>query len=147
MVLYNSILQITWKSKDTLSEAVLRCSSKDIFVKPIQYIYRNTEQSFQKKLHGKQSLWRLFLNCFVWKITKATRDSVFFSIWVFFHKHSWIIGLQGNGEGISSAPHYHFHLLHRHLDISQVITAESSPLYIASSQAQTRNLWFLSAIC
>ena len=33
-----------------------------------------------------------------------------------------------------------FHLLHRHLDISQVITAESSPLHIASSQTRTGNL-------
>ena len=35
--------------------------------------------------------------------------------------------------------------LHRHLDISRAITAESSPLYIASSWTQTRNLWFPSA--
>ena len=45
---------------------------------------------------------------------------------VFFHKHSQITGLQGKGEGISLTPHYPFHLLNRHLDISQVITAESS---------------------
>ena len=29
------------------------------------------------------------------------RDLFFFSIWVFFHEHSRITGLQGNGEGIS----------------------------------------------
>ena len=69
----------------------------------------------------------------------------FFSIWVFFLDHSWITWLQGKGEGISLTPHYHFHLLHRHLDISRVITAESSLLPIGSSQAQTRNLWFPSA--
>ena len=40
---------------------------------------------------------------------------------------------------------YHFHPLHRHLDISRAITAESSPLHIASSQIRTGNLWFLSA--
>ena len=51
----------------------------------------------------------------------------FFSIWVFFHEHSQIIGLQGKGEGIFLTPHYHFHQLHRHLDISQAINAESSP--------------------
>ena len=39
----------------------------------------------------------------------------------------------GEGEGIFLTPHYHFHLLYRHLDISWVITAESSPLYIANS--------------
>ena len=35
------------------------------------------------------------------------------------------------GRGMAS-PHYHFHPLHRHLDISQVITAGSSPLHIAA---------------
>ena len=38
-----------------------------------------------------------------------------------------------------------FHLLHRHLDISRLITAESLPLHIASSQTRTGNLWFLRA--
>ena len=55
-----------------------------------------------------------------------------FSIWVFFHYHSRIMGLQGKGEGISLPPHYHFHPLHRHLDISRAITVKSSPLHIAS---------------
>ena len=53
-----------------------------------------------------------------------------FSIWVFSHNHSRITGLQGKEEGISLTPHYHFHLLHRHLDISRAITAKSSPLHI-----------------
>ena len=34
---------------------------------------------------------------------------LFFSIWVFFHEHSQITGLQGKGEGISLTPHHHFH--------------------------------------
>ena len=51
----------------------------------------------------------------------------FFSIWVFFHKHSRITGLQGKEEGISLFPQYHFHPLHRQLDISRATTAESSP--------------------
>ena len=52
---------------------------------------------------------------------------------------------QGKGEAISLSPLYHFHPLHRHLDISRAITAESSPLHIASSWTWTGNLWFLSA--
>ena len=36
--------------------------------------------------------------------------------------------LQGKGEGISLTPHYHFHPLHTHWDISREITAESSRL-------------------
>ena len=52
----------------------------------------------------------------------------FFSIWVFFYKHSQITGLQD------------FHLLHRHLDISRAITVQSSPLHKASSWTRTGNL-------
>ena len=51
----------------------------------------------------------------------------------------------GEGEGISLTPHYHFHRLHRHLDISRAITAESLPLHIASCQTRTGNLWFPGA--
>ena len=69
----------------------------------------------------------------------------FFSIWIFFHEHSRITELQGKGEGFSLTPHYHFYSLHRHLDISWAITAENSPLHIASSRTRTGNLWFPSA--
>ena len=60
--------------------------------------------------------------------------SIFLSVFFFFHNYSQITGLQGKGEGISLTPHYHFHPLHRHLDISWAITAESSLLHIGSSQ-------------
>ena len=65
---------------------------------------------------------------------------VFFSIWILFHEHSRITGLQGKGEGIPLTPHYHFHPLHRHLEICRAITAGSSPLHIASSWTRTGNL-------
>ena len=61
-----------------------------------------------------------------------------------FHDHSRIKGLQGKGEGMSLTPYCHFHPLHRHLDIRQAITAESSPLHIGSGQTRTGNLRFLS---
>ena len=71
----------------------------------------------------------------------AGRVFFFFSIWVFFHEHSRITGLHaGEGEGISLSPLYHFHPLYGHLDISWAITAESSPLHIASSWSRTGNL-------
>ena len=69
-------------------------------------------------------------------------QDIFFSIWVFFHKHSRFTGQQGKGEGIYLTPLYHFHPLHRHLDISRVITAESSPLHITGSRTRTGNLCF-----
>ena len=55
------------------------------------------------------------------------------------------------GEGVgyffnSSLRFYHFHPLHRHLDISRAITAESSPLHLSSSWTRTENLWIPSAI-
>ena len=59
-------------------------------------------------------------------------------MWVFFHKHSQMTGLKGKWEGILLTPHYHFHPLHRHLDISRAITTESSLLRIASSRTQTQ---------
>ena len=71
----------------------------------------------------------------------------FFSIWVFFHKHSRFTRLQRKGEGIYLTPLYHFHPLQRHLNISWAITAESSPLHIASSWTRTWNFWFPSASC
>ena len=55
------------------------------------------------------------------------------------HRTAW------EREGISLTPHYPFHLLHRHLDISWAITAKSSLLYIVSCRNRTRNLWFLRA--
>ena len=65
-----------------------------------------------------------------------------FSIWVFFHNNSQIKGLQGKGEAICLTPHYHLHPLHRHLEISRAITANSSPLHIGSSRTRTGNLCF-----
>ena len=39
-------------------------------------------------------------------------------------------------------PVYHFHTLHRDLDISKVIAAESSLLRVANNRTQTRNFGF-----
>ena len=73
---------------------------------------------------------------------------VFFSsIWVFIHEHSRITGLQGKRKGIFLTSDYHFHMLHRHLDISLGITAQSSPLHIADSRTRTGKIWFPSASC
>ena len=70
---------------------------------------------------------------------------ILFLFCFFFHEHSQITGLQGKGEVIFLIPDYHFHHLQRHLDIIRVITAESSPLHIASSRTWTGSFWFPSA--
>ena len=40
-------------------------------------------------------------------------------------------GQQGKGDAISLTPLYYFHLLHRHLEVNQAITAVSAPHHIA----------------
>ena len=90
--------------------------------------------------------WRLWLNPLNFMTTSSSASWWFFlSILVFFHGHSRITGLQGKGEGTSLTSHYHFHPLHRHLDIGRGIAVENSPLHIASIRSRTVNLWFPSA--
>ena len=84
------------------------------------------------------------VNVFMLSIEKKSNSS-FFSIWVFLHDYSRFTGQQGKGKAISFTRLYHFHPLHRHLDISRAITPESSPLCIDSSRTRTGNLWFPSA--
>ena len=53
----------------------------------------------------------------------------------------------GKGGSYSLTPLYYFHLLYRHVEISQAIAAESSPLHTARDGPQARNPWFRSANC
>ena len=64
----------------------------------------------------------------------------FFS--VLFHDHSRITGLHEKGEGIHLTPHCHFYPFHRHLDISEAVTAESSPMHIGSKWLITKSVFF-----
>ena len=76
--------------------------------------------------------------------TEHLRATVFFFLFRFtftnIHNHR----TAEEGGGYYLTPLYPFHPLHRHFDINRVITAESSPLRIASSRARTGNLWFPS---
>ena len=92
----------------------------------------------------RKAFTRLYLDC-SYVIYDKIIFFFFFSIWVFFHEHSRFTGQQGKGEGIYLTPLYHFHPLHRRLDISWAITAGSSPLHIAGSRTRTGNFWFPSA--
>ena len=100
------------------------------------------------------------LNLLTWPNVPVAFFAVFFLIWYghpirirdsfFCRLQQWFTNYRTAGEregGISLAPHYYFHPHHRRLDISQVITAEGSPLHIDSSQTQTKNFWFLSGSC
>ena len=74
----------------------------------------------------------------------CNKTEFFVFIWVFFHNHSRITGLQGKWEGTSLATHHHFHPFYRYLEIRRMFTAGSSPLRIGSSRTWIGNLWFLS---
>ena len=107
---------------------------------------KKTDQfvSYYKTTWQMPMVWFLYIEFILIIHVRTLKISDnFFSIWA-FHKHSQFTGQQGNGKAISLRPLYNFHLFHRHLDISWVITAESSPLHIASKQTQTRNLWIPS---
>ena len=51
---------------------------------------------------------------------------------------------QGCRRKDRATPHYHFHPLHRHLNIGWVIIEDSSLFHIASRWTQIGNLWLLS---
>ena len=88
----------------------------------------------------------LYNNFFIDFYVKSTEWYLFFSIWVVFYEHLRFTGQQGKGNGIYlNLLCNHFHSLQRHLDISRAITAESSPLHIASDRPRTGDLCFLSA--
>ena len=86
------------------------------------YLLRQVSSEFCRKPQSR------YLHCVKSVQIRSISFFFFFSIWVSFHEYSPITGLQGKVEGISLTPHYHLHPLHRHLDISRAITAESSPL-------------------
>ena len=91
----------------------------------------------------KRNVHVLYVKHYSQKVMQiCCKKKLFFLSGFFFHKNSRITGLQGKGEGISLTSHYHFQPLHRHLDISWEITAESPTLSIASSRTRSGNLWF-----
>ena len=70
---------------------------------------------------------------------------IFFFYLGFLSQTFTIHGTAGEGGGYLFNSSLPLPPLHRHLDISRAITAESSPLHIAGSRTRTGNLWFPSA--
>ena len=84
------------------------------------------------------------LNVKVFNLMSKTNETIspenirffffFFCIWLLFQEYSRFTGQQVKGEAISLYPFYHFHPIHRLLDIIWVIVTEISPLSIAGSR-------------
>ena len=71
--------------------------------------------------------------------------SVFFFCLGFLSRAFTIHRTAGEGGGYLFNSSLPLPPAYGHLDISQAITAESSPLHIAGSRTRTGNLWFPSA--
>ena len=85
-----------------------------------------------------------FLELFFVTLIGLVRPFFFFFIYLGFLSQPFMNHrTAGKGGGNSSLPLPP--AFHRHLDISQAITADSSLLHIGSSRIRTRNVWFLSA--
>ena len=76
---------------------------------------------------------------------KQRRTSYLFSIPVIFHKTFTFHTTTGERRDLFLTLHYYFYSLYRHLDISGVINAESSPFYITNDWNLTARSWIPSA--
>ena len=120
-----------------------RNQSNDLFCKSMDCIIGTFEILYNRDLRHERfsTLFNNMHREFVLTCCKAYfAFFVFFSIWIFFLEYSRFTGQKMNGEAISLYPFYHFFPLHRHLDISWVITSEGSPLRITGSRNRTWNL-------
>ena len=70
----------------------------------------------------------------------------FFSVLVSFQELSQFTGQQGKGKVIFLTPLYQFQRLHRHLDISQAITAERSHLHRATARLEPGTFGFQAQV-
>ena len=113
-------------AKIWLLECVFNCFSLHIFFRQPFYRFIADLKKSRKKINLTQIKVCLFSNFF------------------FFHQYSRIAGQQGKGGRISLTLFYKVQLLHEHLNVSWEITADSSPLHIASGLIQAGNTCFLS---
>ena len=103
-----------------LTSLLLRNEVKDTYIFATNFIEKAPSVSL--KIYQRQFG---LINCII-ILKKFASLTVFSSILGFFHEHSRFTGQEVKGEAISLTFLYHFHPLHRHLDISRAITAESS---------------------
>ena len=99
-------------------------------------------QTIHSLPNKRKTLSTRLRKCF-WYNSENKRDSGLFFFYLSFLSRPFTG--KGKGKGIFLTPHYHFHPLHRHLDISREITAGSSLLHVGSSRTRFGNFWFPSA--
>ena len=75
-------------------------------------------------------------------LKSALISFIFFLSGLSFTNTHDLQNIRRKGKAISLTPLYHFSPLHRHLGISRLIAAESSPPRITTIRVRTRYLWF-----
>ena len=146
-----AVLPVLDLPKGCTTDATFEMNIARLYVSVVT-LSKNDTTKFKKNLKSRRFKSTISWNGYRSEITTEPENNLscmidpafrsFFSIWVFFHGYSGCTGQQGKEEGIYVTPFYHFHLLHRQLDIIQTITAKSSPLHIASSWTRTGNKGF-----
>ena len=113
----------------------------------LRLILNNFKTSFMKTSNYEMVIKPLsnVIRYYRYQIVSIILNFIYFFYLGFLSRKFTIHRTAGEGESIYLAPLYHFHLLHRHLDISRTITVESSHLHITSSRTRTVVLWFPSA--
>ena len=111
----------------------------------VRLILNNFKTSFMKTSNYEVVIKPLsnVIRYYGYQIVSIILNFICFFYLDFLSRRFTIHRTAGEG-GIYLAPLYHFHPLHRHLDISRKITAESSHLHIASGRTRTVVLWFPS---
>ena len=115
-------------------------SQMSIFIYPIHFIHHILSHFF----YWLYSITFIFIHFYPFTHYQSTH---FFLLCGFLSRTLTIHRIAWEGEAVTLTPPYHLSLLHRHLDISQETTAESSSLHIDSSRTRIWNLWFPRAIC
>ena len=132
--IYFEIICLMWNKKNTF----------DLIIKTYTRIILHLRFLFWPNFLSVRSLLRSsFLDqTFPPYVYFAMYDYLFLvNYFIFFGFHSQQFrNHRTAGEGISLTPPYHFHPLHRHLDISRAITTDGSSLHIGSSWTRSGNL-------
>ena len=114
------------------------------FTHQLGYCYRKLTSAHSWQLESNmKSLVQALQNLLFLRLYWQLLFYFVFSFYLSFISRTF----RGRRRAFLLTHHYQFHPLHRHLHISRTITAESSPLHIASSRTQTGNLWFPSTRC
>ena len=126
------------KSRDIVKQTVISNSSTYYSPKVCNICNKQVcKKYWRHNVHWK-TYWAIFN--FWCSILSIRHLNLFISfLYLGFLSRKFMIHMTaGGGEGYFSKSSFSLHPLYRHLDISRMINAESSPLHITSSRTRTK---------